>query len=1684
MAVSFGTQRLTYLELNRRANRLAHHLRGLGVDSEQLVGLYAERSVEALVGLLAVLKAGAAYVPMDPAYPRERVALMLEDAGVSVLLTQAGLLHSLPRHGATVVLLDEDGDTVARCSGENLSEEVEPDQLAYVIYTSGSTGRPKGVQVTHRGVSNLALAQRARFDVGPGSRVLQFASLAFDASVWEILMALTRGATLVMGTRAAMMPGPALAELLRAEEITAALFMASVLAALPEGVEASLPALRTLLVGGEVCHGEMAARWAKRRHLFNAYGPTEASCVTTMAECDGSGGDPAIGIAIPNAATFVLDDALRPVRQGMPGELYIGGPGVARGYLGRPGLTASRFIPDPFSAEGGGRLYRTGDLVRQTHDGSLHFLGRVDHQVKIRGHRIELEEIEAVLARHPAVKAAAVVVGSSGARRDRLVAHVVARVERGRTGREHVLPDTHAEALDRHRKLVEEWRRFLGERLPEPMVPSVFMVQDALPFTAGGKVDRAALALIDVARWDEHGGEGLPRNDVEATLAAVWAEALGVERVRVGDDVFELGAHSLLIAKVLPRLRRALGVEIPLSRLFEARSVAELARTLVGVPVGGTTGTTVPIQRAKREAPLPLSHGQRQIWLHAMMNKGAVFYNEPFTLRLPGVLDTAALRRALDEVVRRHESWRTTFTSLSGEPVQRIGSPFPVPLSVVDLSGLAGEMRWERALELATDEARRPFELEQGPLFRALLVRLGQAEHVLFMTVHHLVIDGISLAEVLPRELWALYRVFATGEPSPLPEIEIQCADVAQWQREQQGTASLARQLDYWTRTLADLPTTVLPTDRPRPALASPRGARHCLALSADLSLRLGEVARREGVTLFVVLLAAFKALLQGYVYQDEVVVGTSMAGRSRPEMAGLLGYFLNTVVLRTDMRGNPTFRELLDRVRGVCLGAMEHQDMPFEMLVEALQPRRVAGQNPLFQVAFILEPPTPALESGWTLSQLDVDTGAAKFDLTLELDQRPEGIVGRFEYSLDLFDDATIRRMAMHYETLLDRMSRAVDRRLSDVPFLTRAEQQVLRAWCSSPPRDDVHDCIHQVFEEQAARTPDAIAVIRDGGADGVNSITYAELNRRANQLARHLLRFGIAPEARVGICMYRSVEMVIALLGVLKAGLAFVPLDPSYPTGRLDFMREHASVEFVLTQSHLGAALPGAHKGVLCIDTDWHELAGERGDNPCIDVSASQLAYVMYTSGSTGQPKGVAVPHRGVVRLVRDVDYAHFTSEDAVLQLASISFDVAQLEVWSALLNGGKLVLLPPLPASLMDIGKAIQAHGVTTLFMVASAFHVLVDEQISHLRGLRQVIVGGEPLSPSHANRVLAEVPSCILVNAYGPTEATSTASCFQVLQPVQQSVPIGVPIPDTRVHVLDAHLREVPVGVPGELYIGGGGLARCYLGRPDLTAQRFVPDPTGEGKGGCLYRTGDRVRWAPEGRLEFLGRLDHQVKVRGYRVELGEIEAVLSGHPSVREVLVVSRPDRSGNLTLVAYVTSRSGEEVHEGIGRVLLDHLQTRLPDHMIPSSIVPLKAFPLTANGKMNHHALPEPELSRAERDPSAPPRSLLEERLATLWQEVLGLQRVGVHDNFFDLGGHSLLLMRLHERVREQLHRDITILDMFVRPTISALASFLASSREEGSLADADVRALKQRDTLKRKKLAAQAKSKQHGSA
>jgi len=2040
IAVSFAgdpEKALTYRALNDRANRVARHLRRLGVGPESLVGVRAERSIEMVVALVAVIKAGGAYVPFDPGYPQERLQYMLADSGIAVLLEEKDIKDI---NDAKDI---KDGET------GNLATGVVAENGAYAIYTSGSTGKPKGALVPHRGIVNRLLWMQAAYGLGADDRVLQKTPFSFDVSVWEFFWPLITGARLVVAPPNAHQDAAWLARIIRDEGITTLHFVPSMLQLFLEGKDLaeSCRTVRRVMASGEALPLDLAERALERigAGLHNLYGPTEASVDVSFHACElGSRRRTVpIGRPIANIGLFVLDRNGDPVPPGVPGELHIGGVGLARGYLHRPALTAEKFVPS-LGETPGDRLYRTGDLARFAPDGAIEFLGRLDHQVKVRGVRVELGEIEAALLTFPAVRESVVRARTEVAGETRLVAYLVSSLD----------PATGAGDL----------RGFLRESLPEAMVPAAFVFLSALPLTPSGKVDRRALPAPDFERPARDKTLVAPRTPLEERLAGMWQELLRIEGIGVHDSFFELGGDSIQGAMFINRLQEELGQIVYVMALFDAPTVADFAAYLErsypeasarlggkaheesaalrervptsealtalhdavvkrlgrvegpkarassaqGTALGGaaasdsfgpasavpasagpaTTGpasavpastvptppaqpgalpraeearafgpsahpqnpravfilspfrsgttlfrvmlaghsglfappelellafrsmgerarvytgrnsfavegllravmelrgcdaeaarawvagfeaedlpmqrffgilqseaggrllvdktpsypldidtlkraeemfeaplylhlarhpratvdsyvearmdrvydfpydaeeqaelvwllshgniaeflATIPAERVHRlrfedlvktpreaieqvcaflgvpfepamldpyegrrmtdglhsasrmmgdpkfhrhqgieakvadrwqeargelrpetlelaarlgypapkhaEIPaalgprpvpreagveLPLSYSQERLWFLAQLDPTSPAYNMPATVHLQGTLDIGSLARSFDEVRRRHEVLRTVFPAVNGKPAQIVSHDFARPLPVVDLAGLGQETAKREMEKIALGEGRQPFDLAAGPMLRTTLLRLAADEHALLVTMHHVVSDGWTIG-ILIHELAALYRAFSQGQPSPLPELPLQYADYAAWQRRWLDDAAVAGHLDYWKHRLSGrLPALDMPTDRPRPAYQTLRGARLSRTLSESSSQQLRELSRKQGTTPFLILLAGFNALLHRYTAQDDLLLGIPIANRNRLEIESLIGFFLNMVVQRTDASGDPSLRTLLARVSEGFLGSVPHQEVPFEKLVEAVHPERDLSRAPIFQVQFSLQntPTEPLVLPGLTLELLEIHNRTTKFDFTVFLFDNPDGLKTTLEYNADLFDEATIGRLLGHWETLLSAVSETADSRLSDLPLLTTDErEQLLNAWNQPGTAFPAEITLHRLFEEQARRHPKAVAAVYE-----ITELSYGKLNEKANRLARRLRALGVGPEVPVGLCVERSLDTIVGLLGILKAGGAYVPLDPAYPRERLTYTLEDAlsssRAPVLVTQQSLTDLFGELPFPVVRLDADKDSLATESGDNLEDAAAPGNLAYVIYTSGSTGRPKGVPVTHANVARLLTATEpWFGFGPSDVWTMFHSYAFDFSVWEIWGALAYGGRLVIVPReatlSPAAFHEL---LDTEGVTVLNQTPSAFRQLVQLEEMDQSGrrkdlsLRWVIFGGEALELSALAPWFArhgdEQPR--LINMYGISETTVHVTYRPITKADLTSpgnAPVGGPIPDLQVHLLGPQGELVPVGVPGEINVGGAGVARGYLNRPELTATRFVPDPFANLEGARLYRSGDLARRRPDGDLEYLGRIDHQVKIRGFRIELGEIEAALLLHPQVLEAVVLARQDGGGDRRLVAYLTGG----VDPGDLRA---HLREGLPEYMVPSAFVVLERMPLTPTGKIDRRALPAPEEVKTEGESGeaafAAPRTRTEKRLAEAWREVLRLERVGVNDNFFDLGGHSLLVTQLASRIRAGFGIELPMAAVFESPTLAALAAKIEPLLPEGA--------------------------------
>ncbi|VVN21638.1 Linear gramicidin synthase subunit D [Pseudomonas fluorescens] len=1631
IALIVGEQRLTYAQLDARANQLAHKLVDAGVGPDRLVGIAVERSVEMIVGLLAILKAGGAYVPLDPAYPEDRLAYMIEDSGLTLLLTQSHLQAQLPIPvGLDTLLLDQPPAWLAGYPQTCPALTLDGEHLAYVIYTSGSTGKPKGVMVRHAGLSNFVDSMIDQPGLNATDRMLSLTTFSFDIFGLEIYAPLLAGASVVLTGKDEHQDPHAVLELIERHDVTVLQATPSTWRMLLDSEQAATLAGRTFLCGGEALPQALARRLlALSPKVWNLYGPTETTIWSALHPLTQTQAQPYLGKPIDNTALYILGSDLQLNPPGAAGELLIGGEGLARGYFQRPALTAERFVPDPFSANGG-RLYRTGDLTRYRAEGVIEYVGRIDHQVKIHGFRIELGEIEARLLALDSVRET-VVAAQDGATGPQLVAYVVA-------GAVH----------DDEAVLRAALKASLKAGLPEYMVPAHLLFLAQLPLTPNGKIDRKALPAPDASLLQST--YIAPQTATQHKVAEIWQAVLKLEQVGLGDNFFELGGHSLLVTQVISRVRQALNVQVPLRTLFEHSTLEDFVAALDVAPAHADPALVA----LPRQGPMALSYAQERQWFLWQLEPTSNAYHVPAALRLRGSLDLAALQRSFDTLIGRHESLRTRFIQRDEQTLQQIDAPAPLALVV---QACADGLDAERLKALVAEETLTLFDLQQGPLLRVRLLKLAADDHVLVLTLHHIVSDGWSM-QVMVDELIELYTGFSAGQPRQLPPLPVQYADYAVWQRQWMDGGERERQLAYWTAHLGgEQPLLELPADRPRPAEQSYRGARQDIPLSAELTHALKHLAQRENVTLFALLLASLQTLLHRYSGQADIRVGVPVANRNRLETENLIGFFVNTQVLKAEIDSQQTFRDLLQQVKNTVLGAQAHQDLPFEQLVDALQPERSLSHSPLFQVMHNHQSQARQARSAARLPHLQIDgltwaSHTAKFDLTLDTFESADNVWAELTYATDLFDAATMARMAAHWTNLLTAIVADCGQRIAELPLQDHAERQAtLLQWNPAVADFPSEQCLHQLIEAQALKTPDAIAV-----TCGDQRLSYAQLNARANPLAHQLIECGVGPDVRVGLAVERSLEMLVGLLAILKAGGAYVPLDPSYPEERLAYMISDSGIGLLLTQSHLLVRLP-VPDSVRSL-TLSHENAGLEGysdANPQVRMSPDNLAYVIYTSGSTGQPKGTLLAHHNVVRLFEATQgWFDFGPQDVWCLFHSFAFDFSVWEIFGALLHGGKLVVVPyEVSRSPEDFYALLCRERISVLNQTPSAFKQLMQvacapEHAAQSLFLRYVVFGGEALEVRNLRpwfeRYGDHAPQ--LINMYGITETTVHVTYRPLTVADLQGEagsPIGEPIPDLSWYLLDADLNPVARGCIGELYVGRAGLARGYLNRADLTSLRFIPDPFAA-DGGRLYRTGDLARYRADGVIEYTGRIDHQVKIRGFRIELGEIEAQLLEQADVSQAVVLAQPGPSGQQLVAWLVPSdaalleASPTEQSQWRDTVRVA-LKETLPDHMIPAHLLLLAQLPLTGNGKLNRSALPSPDASQAQQAYEAP-QSDLEQRIAAIWQDVLKLPQVGLHDNFFELGGDSIISIQVVSRAR-QLGIRLSPKDLFQHQTVQRLA-------------------------------------------
>ncbi|MEU1470614.1 amino acid adenylation domain-containing protein [Streptomyces sp. NPDC005761] len=1641
VAVSGAGEQLTYRQLHDLSDDLAGALTGLGAGSEEGVGILGARSTATVTSSLGVLRAGAAYVPLDPRWPTERLNRVAEVAALRLLIVDESTrthpwVRQLP---PDVRVLTVDGAGRVRHGGPDtrgaLPARADGTRLAYIMFTSGSTGQPKGVGVTHADVT--ALGADRNWGDGAADAVLLHSAYVFDASTFEIWAPLLNGGRVVVAPEGTLQPA-VLRDLVARHGVTAAFLTTALFNVLAETDPDALGLLRLVATGGEAAAPGILQRLATAHpdvRVLHVYGPTETTTFATIHRVrpeDVPGGVAPIGRPLDGMRAYVLDAAMRPVPPGAEGELYVAGAGVARGYLGRPGLTATRFVADPFAGTGA-RMYRTGDLVRRGVDGTLHYVARADQQIKLRGHRIEPAEIETVLRADPSVGAACVLV-----RED---------LPGDRTLTAYVVP------APGHAPQPGPLAAHVALHLPAYMVPAVIQPVDVLPLTPNGKLDRAALP----APVTPPGTTGrTPRSGLEEILAGLFADVLGVPHVGVDDSFFALGGHSLLATRLVGRVRTALGSETEIRTLFENPTVATLATALEDE----NRPARPALVPQERPATLPLSYAQQRLWFLHRLEGPSATYNIPFVVRIDGPLDTAALQRALGDVVRRHASLRTVFPEHELGPHQHITAPddvlLPLTPEAVDEGKAADRIRAAVA---------EPIDIEHSLPLRATLLRLADDAHVLVLVIHHIAADGSSLAP-LAQDLRTAYRARARAEEPALSTLPVDYADHTLWQRrllgdEQDPESLLSRQLAHWKDALRGLPEIVeLPWDRSRPAVPQHTGATYDFTVDRTTARQLADLARTSGSTLFMVLQAALSTVLSRHGAGDDIPLGTAVAGRTDEAASDLVGFFVNTLVLRTDLTGDPTFRELLARVREFDLRAYAHQDVPFERLVELLNPARSQSHHPLFQTMLVLQNHTAAAAldlPGLTVSGVPVDAGVSKFDLsftfteTFEENGDPGGMRATVDYATELFDATTVHAMADRLVRLLGAVGADADRPLHTYDVLTPAERTRLADWGTGPVEELPASTLPELFQRRARRNPGAPAV-----RDADTTLTYGELDARAGALAGHLAALGIGPEDRVSVALPRTNQLVVSVLAVLRTGAAYVPLDPDYPAQRLSYMLEDAGPRLLLTTPAIHRRLPATPVPHLYADelgessAPGAHSAAHTGTAP--PLGPDNPAYVIYTSGSTGRPKGVVVTHRGVGAMARtQSERLRVTQGSRVLHMASVSFDAAFWELCMGLLSGACLEIderdaLLPGP----NLAALVRERGITHLTLPPAALAVMPP---GSLPAGTTMVLAGEACAPA---LVHAWARDRYLVNAYGPTETTvcATMSTFQhadgPLAP-DRAVSIGAPVNGTRVHVLDDRLELVPPGVTGELYVCGDGVARGYHGRPALTASRFLADPF-DPAGGRMYRTGDLVRWTTDGELVYVSRVDDQVKLRGFRIELGEIEAALTALPGVAAACAAVREDRPGDRRLVVYTVPAEGAPVPDEAE--VRAHLAATLPDHMIPAAHVSLGALPVTPNGKTDRRALPAPH--HAAPSGGRKPRTAREGALCEVFAETLGVPEVGVTDDFFALGGHSLLAVTLARRIGERCGRRPSLRALFAAPTVEGVDQLLGREAGEELRGDA----------------------------
>ncbi len=1618
VAISYNKKSLSYSELNFKANQLANYLIDKEIGREDIIGICIGKSFEMVTASLAVLKTGAAFVPLDPDYPEERLNYIVDDAKIKLLLTVGDNDKIFKNKNIKIINLDTLKNKIDEKKKSNPDIEINDENLAYVIYTSGSTGKPKGVMLQHKGFCNLIKRMHEDFKVTENSNVLQFASYSFDASVAEIFLPLLIRAKLTIIDKEVAISPDTLIDFMNKEGVTHATLPPSLLTLLDEN---KIKGNKTFVSVGDSCSWNIAERFSNKVNFLNGYGPTEASVGTTWSIVDLEqkyfSFTAPIGKPIGNAKVYLLNKDLQSVPVGGIGEIYIGGIGLARGYLMKPELTAERFLPNPFSSVKGERIYKTGDTARFLFDGSIEFIGRVDFQVKIRGFRIEPGEIESQLNSFTEIKNSVVIAVKDSNGNERLIAYIIS---------------------DEKNIDSEEIKNKLRNTLPEYMIPFAIIQLEEFPLTPNGKVDRKILGNIDkLDKLINNEVNELPGNANEEIIANIWKDVLKLNQVGIRQNFFEIGGHSLLATQIISRLNESFGIQLPIKYIFDYPTISTLSAEIE--KFSNNTNNNLPdITKIDRTQKIPLSFSQKRLWFLNELKPNDPSYNITNAFRLIGKLNIDAFIKSIKLVVQKHEILRTVFINEHGAPYQKILQEIDLDIQQNDFSNLSLEEAELNAKGIAVKESQKVFNLSKGPLLKIVLIKLNDEQNILIFTIHHIIADGWSIP-ILIKDIADTYNTIIKNEEVKPEKLGIQYADYSVWQKTFLESDVYKTQLEYWKNKLAGIPPLLeLPLDKPRPSVQTFNGSKLSFSLKPELTEALNKVSQKEGVTLYMTMLAAFQLLLSKYSNQDDFVIGTPIAGRNKKEIESLVGFFVNNLVIRAEFNNQLTFRKLLKNVRATSLEAYSNQDLPFEKLVEELQPVRDMSHAPIFQVMFVFQNlPFDSLGiSDIELEPVKIETGTTTFDLSLTLSENKNSIHAEFEYNTDLFYESTIEKLIQHYKLILEKLVANIKSKVSKIELLTVEEKnKFINKYNNTGTDFNYHTTVHEIFEKITNKYEGEIALKFNDYENNINKeLTYSELNKKANKLANYLISKNILTEDKVAICLNRSLDLTTAIIAALKSGGAFLPVDPNYPDDRINYMLKDSDAKFIITTKNLLPKINNTTAELIIIDEiEYDNLSDE---NLGLTIHPENLAYVIYTSGSTGRPKGTMLSHKGLCNLANVQKKAFdISNKSKVMQFSSLSFDASVWETVMALLNGATLQLTSnEIISSGQELSNLLEKENVTTITLPPSVLSVL---HFKELPELKTIITAGEAVSNELVEKWGRNRK---FFNAYGPTETTVCASMFLCSEKTYpKGPPIGKPIDNFRLYILDKNLNLLPEGIPGELCIGGIGLARGYLNKPDITADKFIPDPFSTSKGERLYRTGDLVRYLPDGNIEFLGRIDQQVKVRGFRIELGEIDAQLRRLDNVVDSTVIVKENAAKEKQIIAYLVTNDNKDIDIPNVRALLAKV---LPEYMLPSAFMKLNKIPLTPNGKVDKAALPVPKISAMNLGVDfVAPRNETENKIVEIAKDLLSIDKIGVLDNFFMLGGHSLLATQFISHIRDAFNIEIPLRQIFETPTIEGIA-------------------------------------------